>query len=405
MLGRLKFDIDTLVNQMLNQIPNAVIVNGTVLDPAIGGGQFVKEVERRKRAAGKTDAEIAETVFGIEQNVLRKNYAVNKHKLVGNYNVDNFLEKDFKNMKFDVVLGNPPYQDSTGQNTLYPWFYSKSIELVKPNGIIAMITPPAIIPGLWGVKDPDGIKMPAPIQINSITIGKSVKDHFPGVSSDFCYFILQNKKSANDQVVVVTDAGSVISAGPLFPRVVEAKDLNKAQSILNKAFSFYKDPYKSTSGDHGKSAKFDPNGTDLAVESISTDGQVKTRSITWVKNNHQHYNKPKVIMPMYGKTAIIDYSHKLVSAAQEKNGSTKLTGHNIQTVITNSDQESETLVSILESRLQRFFNTVTNENRSQYINFLKNFKGVPLNQSYTDDTLEKALGLTKDESKWLRDNY
>jgi hypothetical protein len=186
---------------------------------------------------------------------------------------------------------------------------------------------------------------------------------------------------------------------------VEAKDLNKAQSILNKAFSFYKDPYKSTSGDHGKSAKFDPNGTDLAVESISTDGQVKTRPITWVKNNHQHYNKPKVIMPMYGKTAIVDYSHKLVSAAQEKNGSTKLTGHNIQTVITNSDQESETLVSILESRLQRFFNTVTNENRSQYINFLKNFKGVPLNQSYTDDTLEKDLGLTKDESKWLRDNY
>jgi hypothetical protein len=98
MLGRLKFDIDTLVNQILDQIPNDVIVNGTVLDPAIGGGQFVKEVERRKRAAGKTDKEIAKTVFGIEQNVLRKNYAVNKHKLVGNYEVDYFLERDFKDM-------------------------------------------------------------------------------------------------------------------------------------------------------------------------------------------------------------------------------------------------------------------------------------------------------------------
>jgi hypothetical protein len=65
MIGRLKFEIDPLVNQMLDQIPEDIIVNGIILDPAIGGGQFVKEVERRKRAAGKTDAEIFATVFGF----------------------------------------------------------------------------------------------------------------------------------------------------------------------------------------------------------------------------------------------------------------------------------------------------------------------------------------------------
>ena len=110
-------------------------------------------------------------------------------------------------------------------------------------------------------------------------------------------------------------------------------------------------------------------------------------------------------MPMYGKTAVIDYSHKLVSAAQEKTATGKLTGHNIQTILTNSDKESESLVSVLESRLQRFFNSVTNENRSQYINFLKNFVGVPLTQIYTDDTLEKTLKLTKKEQEWLGANF
>jgi hypothetical protein len=268
-----------------------------------------------------------------------------------------------------------------------------------------MITPPAIIPGLWGVKDPDGIKMPEPIQIDLLKVGKMVKDFFPGVASDFCYFVLQNKPSNNKQVTVITDAGTVTSAGPLFPRVVNPADLNKAQSILNKCFSFYKDPYKTTSGDHGKSATFDPNGKDLAVESITTDGQLKTRSITWVKVGHQHYNKPKVIMPMYGKTAIVDYSHTLVSAAQEKTANGKLTGHNIQTVLTGSDQESETLVTLLESRLQRFFNSITNETRSPYINFLKNFIGVPLSRSYTDLELEQTLGLTEDESDWLSATY
>ena len=312
-----------------------------------------------------------------------------------------YLDKEYK-MKFDVVIGNPPYQDPTGQNTIYPKFYAKAIEVCKSAGHIAMITPPAIIPGLWGVKDPDGIKMPSPIQIEYIKVGNVVKQFFPGVSSDFCYFVLTNTSPDNSQVTVVTDSGEVVAAGPIFPR--EVNNVNIAQSILNKCFSFYKDPYKSTSGDHGKSAKFDPNGTDFAVEAISTTGEIRTRPITWSKQ-HDHYNKPKVIMPMYGKVAVVDYSHKLVSAGQEKTATGNLTGHNIMTVLTNSDAESESLVQILESRLQRFFNTVTCETRSPYVNFLKNFIGVPLNKKYTNDELETALGLTAEEKEWISVNF
>jgi hypothetical protein len=148
MLGRLKFEIEPLVNQMLDQIPADIIINGTILDPAIGGGQFVREVERRKRATGKTDAEIRATVFGFEENVLRKNYAVNKHKLVGNYKVANFLEKDFKNMKFDAILGNPPYQDGTkdgGQNKIYNQFSKQALSLLKDDGHMAFVTPVSVL--------------------------------------------------------------------------------------------------------------------------------------------------------------------------------------------------------------------------------------------------------------------
>ena len=311
------------------------------------------------------------------------------------------LEKD-DNVKFDVPIGNPPYQDPTGQNTIYPKFYAKAIEVCKPGGYIAMITPPAIIPGLWGVKNPDGIKMPKPIQIEYIKVGNVVKQFFPGVASDFCYFVLKNSSPDNSQVTVVTDSGEVVAAGPIFPR--EVNNVVIAQAILNKGFSFYKDPYKSTSGDHGKSAKFDPNGKDFAVESISTTGDVRTRPVTWSKK-HDHYNKPKIIMPMYGKIAVVDYSHKLVSAGQEKTATGNLTGHNIMTVLTNSDAESESLVQILDSRLQRFFNTVTCETRSPYVNFLKNFIGVPLNKKYTNDELETALGLTPEEREWISANF
>lgn len=404
----MKFEVEDLVAEMLNQLPSSIWTSttATFFDPAIGGGQFVKEIERRLRAAGHNESNIHKRVFGFEESELHIRFAVNKHNLVGQYiktPYDKFLELD-DSMKFDVIVGNPPYQDASGQNTLYPKFYAKAVSLSKDNGYIAMITPPAIIPGLWGLKDPDGIKMPAPISIEQVVIGNRVKKHFQGVSSNFCYFVLKNTKSTNTAVNVLTDAGAITASGPLFPKIGDSSSINIAQSILNKCFKFGNDPYNATSSDHGKSAYADPNGQDTAVESISTDGTLKTRKITWVKS-HPHYNSPKVIMPMYGKVAYIDRTHKLVSAAQEKTDTGKLTGHNICTMVTASDSESESIVSLLESRLQRFFNTVTNESRAQYVNFVKHFIGVPLTQVWTDASLETYLGLTNQERSWLDGNF
>lgn len=153
MLARLKFNIDTLVNDMLDQIPQDILINGTIFDPAIAGGQFVREIEQRKRAAGKTEQEIRETVFGMEENILRLDYAVNKYKLVGNYSAGSFLEKDFTSMKFDVIIGNPPFQDGSmksingktnTQNKIYYKIAKKCMNLLATNGIIAMITPASV---------------------------------------------------------------------------------------------------------------------------------------------------------------------------------------------------------------------------------------------------------------------
>lgn len=61
----------------------------------------------------------------------------------------------------------------------------------------------------------------------------------------------------------------------------------------------------------------------------------------------------------------------------------RLTDHNVCTILAKSAAESETLVDLLNSRFQRFVNAVTNENCNQYINFVKHFAGVPLNQPWT----------------------
>ena len=54
MLSRIKFEITPLVNKMLDQLPSEVWTSTTTtfFDPAIAGGQFVREIERRLLEAG-----------------------------------------------------------------------------------------------------------------------------------------------------------------------------------------------------------------------------------------------------------------------------------------------------------------------------------------------------------------
>lgn len=143
MLGRLKFEIDELVNEMLNTLPSSTWINPeiTFCDLAMGGGQFLKSIIARLRAAGHSDSNIAARIFGFESNKLKIAFAINKHNLIGTFKCSDIFKEEIK-MKFDIVAGNPPYQAENNVSTkLWPQFLAQGYDLLNANGILAFVVP------------------------------------------------------------------------------------------------------------------------------------------------------------------------------------------------------------------------------------------------------------------------
>jgi len=225
-----------LILQMLSCIPDDTLKNpnSTYLDPCCGSGKFLStlarildnklvdiipdKTERMKHIFEKQ-------LFGTEIDSLQyiicktnfawetKYYGVNLENI--NYNIDNndfFNSKWTNNMKFDVIIGNPPYNETSlakvkiskdgdtvqkskdSSNPLWLRFVKTGFELLKDeNSIIAYVTP-----NLWlrpsnnhattkKLREEGHFKY---AQINSDEIKNK---YFSGVGSTFTYWVWQNK--------------------------------------------------------------------------------------------------------------------------------------------------------------------------------------------------------------------
>lgn len=138
--SRLKFEIDNLVEEALDTIDPSLFESSTTtfIDPSMAGGQFIRGVEKRLRAAGHSDRNINKRVTGIASDPLEAGYAKNRYGLVSDIRlVENIMGENMKK-DFTVVLTNPPYE---GKKELHQQFFCFSEDICADNGTVVFLQP------------------------------------------------------------------------------------------------------------------------------------------------------------------------------------------------------------------------------------------------------------------------
>ena len=95
--------------------------------------------------------------------------------------------------KFDIIIGNPPFQSSTGslgKNKLYEKIVMRSLLLLKDSGFLMFIVPDNLFSGNSSIAYDYCIRLHI---LNLILFGKSDQaKYFPNIHQPMCYFMLVN---------------------------------------------------------------------------------------------------------------------------------------------------------------------------------------------------------------------
>ena len=252
MVGRLKFGIDTLVDEILDNIPEDVFKSNTTtfLDPAMGGGQFLKNVILKLRKYGHSDDNISGRVFGYESDIMSVKYAKKKCENVGTFllaGVEDMNEKTNKHM--NVIIQNAPYLKGT-------WFKFLENSISLNPDILVQVSPDGT--GNYSARSE---KIEKTFLDNGLQTYKDCTEYFPNVESGkIIYAIMELGKESNKNALA---DNSVI--GNIVKKVVSHNG-TKVESILSK----------NRSAEYNSIPRSDTfiDGKIKNLESVTKDGMV-----------------------------------------------------------------------------------------------------------------------------------
>jgi len=318
-------------------------------------------------------------------------------------------EEIFK-MKFDVIIGNPPYQLSDGGNaaSAIP-IYQKFVEQAKKLNprFITMIIPSRWFAGGKGL-DSFRAEMLSDSRIREITDYLNAADCFPGVEvkSGVCYFLWDRDDRGLCKVTTHYSGGKTSTA--IRPLLEEDVDVfirhNDALTILKKVIKHRERTFDKLVSSR-KPFGFPTNYTGVQNNSSDTVALYEHGKITYVSTssiarNLDWINKYKIFMSK-AYNAGDNYPHQIINKPILASPNTCCTETYIVIGPFDSKVIALNVVSYIETRFFRFLvflRKISQDATSKVYSF------VPMqdfSKSWTDEELYAKYGLTEDEISFI----
>jgi len=325
--------------------------------------------------------------------------------------------EDIFNMKFDVIIGNPPYQLSDGGSgtgisakPIYHYFVERAKKL-NPR-FLSMIIPSRWFAGGKGL-DEFREEMLGDDRIRAIMDFQSSKDCFDGVNiaGGVCYFLWERDNPGECMITNYYDGKEDtltrrLNEYPVFVRdntAVKIIDsvMSKGDDILTN-HNFTRNPFNFVSKERGSSAS---TATRVKLISSAGVGYVERRTIT---KNTDVIDKYKVtigkVVPSNGEVDITPKDgYKVITSLRILEPGEIHTESYLLLSAFDTAQEAQNFAKYITLKLPRFLlkQTLTSMNIAK-----NNFRFVPYldyTHEWTDEELYRRYGLTTEQREWV--NY
>lgn len=316
------------------------------------------------------------------------------------------------NMKFDVIVGNPPYQlDDGGHGASASPIYHKFVESaisLKPRYVV-MITPSRWFAGGKGLDD-FRARMLRESRLRNLVDYPKLYDGFPGVKirGGVSYFLWDRDYSGPCSVQTMWDGEPL---GPAMSRRLDAYDVlvrrNEAVSILEKVREFRVEGEPEPTLDKRVSSR-KPFGFPTNFHGAETAKGLRqpvklygSQKISWInrsdiKENQQWVDDWKVLMTaVQGTSAAVEtkfLSNPIIARPGEACTETYLVAGRFD-----SEKSADRYAGYLRTRFARFLVSLRKMTQHATRSVYAFVPDVPLTQEWTDEALYKRYGLTKAE--------
>ena len=211
MLSRLKFEIGGLFEEIYDErLPETLFMSETTIfaDIQSAGLQAIIPIVNKLRQYGHSDENIRVRVFAFCEDELDLNSVQFDFSDVP---VTFDIYKESIDMKFDVLVGNDPYQEKVGPKKTEPlWnkFFMKRMSLLKEGGFMCLIHPSGWRNITGKFKDVQEVIRSKKVSFLSIHNEKDGMETF-GAETRYDYYVLQNVDNDGSETMVRFQDGQV----------------------------------------------------------------------------------------------------------------------------------------------------------------------------------------------------